>query len=333
VSELRQAKLNESASSSELTRAKQTTVYTVSSDFLTLVTAEAQLAVQKGNLVALEAQETQLEKLVAAGARPSSDLYQQQATTAGARYNVVAAERSVELGKIALIQTLQLDPRGKYDFVSPAVPTDAASKQFVLDSLLDRAFASRVDLTADAARVDAASQGTKAAGASRLPTVSLSAGYNTTYSSATALSISDQLNQRRGGSVSVGVSIPIFDRGNASVAIQQAKIQEDNARLSLENRRQTIALEVRRAYLDYESTKQQLAAAVAQQKAADLAVNTTQQRYQIGASTLLEVTQARASQVQAASAVISARYMLAFQQALMSYFTGDLVAGSLTLAS
>ena len=65
----------------------------------------------------------------------------------------------------------------------------------------------------------------------------------------------------------------------------------------------------------------------------DLAVNTTQQRYQIGASTLLEVTQARASQVQAASAVVSARYMLALQQALMSYFTGDLVAGALTLAS
>jgi outer membrane protein len=333
VRQLEQARLDESASNSELTRAKQTTVFTVASDFLTLVTAQGQLAVQRENLAAQEAQEKQLSALVAAGARPISDLYVQQATTASARSNVVTSERSVELGRIALIQTLQLDPRGTFDFVSPTAPASSNGvRQFALDSLLDRAFAARTDLMADATRVDAATQGAKAATAGRLPTVSLSAGYNTAYSSATALSLADQLNQRRGGSIGIGVSFPIFDRGATNIATQQAKIQEDNARLALQNTRQTIALEVRRAYLDYESTKQQLTAALAQQKAADLAVSATQQRYQIGSSTLLELTQARASQLQAASAVVTARYTLAFQQALMSYYTGDLVPGAVTFA-
>jgi hypothetical protein len=73
------------------------------------------------------------------------------------------------------------------------------------------------------------------------------------------------------------------ERGGASsAAIQQAKIEEDNARLALANQRQ------------------------------------------LGSSTLLELTLARATQVQAASAVASARYTLAFQEALMSYYTGDL---------
>ena len=333
VRQLEQARLDESASTSELARAKQTTVFTVASDFLTLVTAQGQLAVQRENLAAQEAQEKQLSALVAAGARPISDLYVQQATTASARSNVVSSERSVELGRIALIQTLQLDPRGTFDFVSPTAPASSNGvRQFALDSLLDRAFAARTDLMADAARVDAATQGARAATAGRLPTVSLSAGYNTAYSSATALSLADQLNQRRGGSIGIGVSFPLFDRGATSIATQQAKIQEDNARLALQNTRQTIALEVRRAYLDYESTKQQLTVALAQQKAADLAVSATQQRYQIGSSTLLELTQARASQLQAASAVVTARYTLAFQQALMSYYTGDLVPGAVTFA-
>lgn len=328
VSELRQARLEESASTSDLTRAKQTTVFTVSSNYLALMTADAQVAVQRQNLAAQEAQESQLQKLVNAGARPISDLYQQQATTASARTNLVGAERDVELAKIALIQTLQLDPRGRYDFVSPAMPDPAvAAQSFQLDSLLDRAFAARADLTAEQSRVAAAAQGTKAAAASRLPTVSLTAGYNTAYNSATDLAFTDQLNQRGGGSVGIGVSIPLFDRGAASAATQQAKIQEDNARLALANQQQAIGLEVRRAYLDYESTRQQLAAATAQQKAADLAVSTTFQRYQLGSSTLLELTQARASQLQAATAVVNARYTLAFQNALMSYYTGDLDAG------
>ena len=84
---------------------------------------------------------------------------------------------------------------------------------------------------------------------------------------------------------------------------------------------------MRRAYLDYETARQQLTAAQAQQKAADLAVTTTQKRYELGSSTLLELTQSRAAQLQAASAVVSARYTVAFQRAAMSYYAGDLEAG------
>jgi outer membrane protein len=326
VAALREAKLNQSASTNDLARAKQTTVFTVASDFLALVKAQEQLRVQRENLVALEAQEAQIQKFVAAGVRSISDLYQQQAATAAARSTVVSAGRDVELGKIGLMQTLQLDPRGTYQFATPVVATDNASP-IQLDSLLDRAFARRADLAAEQSRVSAASQAVKGAAGARLPTVSLSVGYNTAYSSATDLGLADQLNQRRGGSIGIGVSLPLFDRGATNVATQQARLQEDNARLALENQRQAIALEVRRAYLDYETARQQLTATQAQQKAADLAVSTTQQRYQLGSSTLLELTQARAAQLQAASAVVSARYTVAFQRAAMSYYAGDLEAG------
>jgi outer membrane protein len=325
VNELRQAKLDVTATTSDLTRARQTAVYTVASNYLTLATAEGQLSVQKENLAAQEAQEKQLQTLVKAGARSISDLYQQQATTAAARANVVSAERDVELARIALIQTLQLDPRGSYDFVAPTVSDVSGSvPKYDLDSLLSRAFSSRSDLAAEQTRVEVAAVGTKAAGASRLPTVSLSTSYNASYNSAAASALGAQLDQNRGGSVSLGVSFPIFDKGATSAAVQEAKIREDNARLALADQRQTVALDVRRAWLTLESTRQQLTVALAQQKAADLAVSTTQARYQVGTSTLLELTQARASQLQANVAVVNARNALAFQDALLPYYTGEL---------
>jgi outer membrane protein len=300
-------------------------VYTVATNYLTLATAEGQLAVKKQDLAAQEVQEQQLQTQVKAGARSISDLYQQQATTASARASVVAAEQEVELARIALIQTLQLDPRGSYDFVAPTVGDVSGSvPKYDLDSLLARAFASRTDLAAEQTRVEAAAVGTKAAAASRLPTVSLSTSYSASYNSAAVAALGSQLDQNRGGSMSVGVSFPIFDRGATSTAVQQAKIQEDNARLQLANQKQSVALDVRRAYLALETSRQQLAVAVAQQKAADLAVSTTQARYQVGTSSLLELTQARASQLQAATAVVSARNALAFQNALMPYYTGEL---------
>jgi hypothetical protein len=42
------------------------------------------------------------------------------------------------------------------------------------------------------------------------------------------------------------------------------------------------------------------------------------------AATLVELTQSQAAQVQAASALVNARYTLVFQQSLMSYYTGEL---------
>jgi outer membrane protein len=328
VSSLRAAQLDQAASSSDLARARQTTVFTVASDFLTLVKAQEQLRIQRENLATLEAQEAQIQKFVAAGTRAISDLYQQQAATASARSSVVSAQRDVELGKIGLIQTLQLDPRGTYQFATPAVATEPTSEPIQLDSLLERAFARRTDLAAEQSRVSAAAQAVKGASGAKLPTVSLSVGYNTAFTSATDLALVSQLNQRRGGSVGIGVSFPLFDRGAASIATQQARLQEDNARLALENQRQAIGLEVRRAYLDFETARQQLVATQAQQKAADLAVTTTQKRYELGSSTLLELTQARAAQLQAASAVVTARFTVAFQRAAMSYYAGDLEAGS-----
>jgi outer membrane protein len=323
VATLHAAEKNQDASTLDLTRAKQTTVFTVASNYLSIITAQEQLKVQQQNLASLQAQEDQIRKMVDAGARAISDLYSQQASTAAARLAVVNAQHDLELGKVDLVQTLNLDPKVTYDFVAPAVGNSAGVK-YDLDSLTARAYAQRTDLAAGNARVDASAQGVKAANAGWWPTVSLSAGYNSAYSTATGLPFFNQLDQARGGSIAVGVSIPIFDRGQTSVASQKAKVQEDNAKLALDAQKQEVAVEVKRAYLNFQSAGEQLAAAQAQLSASDLAVTTSQQRYQAGAGTLVELTQARAAQVQAASAVVSARYGLVFQQALMSYYTGEL---------
>lgn len=333
VASLRQAKSTQEASTQDLARTRQTVVFTVASNYLALVTQQEQLRVQRENLAAQEVLEQQIEKLVAAGSRSIADLYQQQASTASARSAVVEAERQLELAKVDLIQTLRLDPAKSYEFVAPTVnDSTAVYERFDLDSLVARAVAQRTDLGAEDARVEAAQEGVRAAKGSWWPTVSLTAGYSSAYSSATPLGFADQLDQRRGGSIGIGVSIPLFDRGSTSVAVQRAQVQEDNAELARESQRQTVALEVRRAYLAYQAAREQLTAARAQQRASDLAANASQERYRVGAATFVELAQTRASQVQAASALVNARYNLVFQQALMSYYTGEMDPTSVSLA-
>jgi outer membrane protein len=328
---IRSAESSADANDNDLARARQTAVFTVASNYVTLSNQQEQLRVQQENLTAQQAQLDVIQKLVDGGVRPTSDLYQQQATVASAKLAIAQANRAVELAKIDLIQALQLDPAGTYDFVAPTLSPNATQTSYNLDSLITRAYAARADLDAGEARANAATQDVKIAKASKLPTISISGSYSSAFNSASALTLADQLDQRRGGSVGIGVSIPLFDRGSSSVAEQKARIAQENARLALDNQRQAVALDVRRAYLDETSAREQLSAAEAQLAAAAQAVTMAQQRYQAGAATLLEVTQARSQGVQAASAVATAKNNLVLQHAMMGYYTGDLDPATVTL--
>ena len=146
------------------------------------------------------------------------------------------ANEPTKLAEVDLMQTLQLDPHGTYEFEAPAFgslyPRDDRARS--PQPVGTRAYAQRADIVAGQARVDAAGQNVRVARSGHWPTVSLSAGYDTAYTSAADLPFSDQIDQRQGGSIGLGVSIPIFDRGSASVATRRAEIQQQNAQIDLE---------------------------------------------------------------------------------------------------
>lgn len=330
---LSQARTNAAASSAELGRSRQSVVFAVASDYLALITQQEQLRVQQENLTAQEQELTQLQEFVRRGTRPIGDLYQQQAAVASTRLAMANARRATEVAKVNLIQELVLDPRLDYAFATPTDTATPRPQPFNLDSLISVAFQQRVDLRAQALRVQAAQTEIAIAQGGRMPVVTGSAGYGTGYNSGNDASFATQLNQRRGGSVGVGVSVPILDRGAVSIAKQRAQVQLENELLTMRDLEQSVALDVRRAYLDYLSAGEQLAAANAQQQAAALSLQAAQSRYRVGLATLVEVTLARASLIQAESAVVSARSSLVFQQALMSYYTGVLDPSNVSVGS
>ncbi|MCC6772513.1 MAG: TolC family protein [Gemmatimonadaceae bacterium] len=332
LSNYRQAQLTSTASEQDLARAQQTAIFTVASNYVAMVAQRELLVVREQTLTAQEAQERLVQAYVDAGSRPISDLYTQQASVASARLEIVQARRALELAHVDIMKTLQLDPAGDFTFVAPTLSAETSPVQgAALDSLIARALSQRADLGAGDARLKAADAGVQSAAATRWPTVALNLGYNTSYSSASQFSFADQFDQRRGGSIALGLSFPIFDRSSTSSAAQKASIQFDNARIALESQRQEVGLEVRRAWLDLESAREQLVAAEAQVRAADLALTSSDERYQAGVSTLVELANARTVQVQAASALVSARYNLVLQGTVMGYYVGDIEVGSNTL--
>jgi outer membrane protein len=321
---LDQAKLDRQASNQDLTRTRETVVFTVAANFLALVQQQEQLRVRRESLAAESELERQIKDYVDAGARTIADLYQQQSSVAAARLAVVDAERAAQLAEVDLMQTLQLDPAGAYQFEPPPYDPSMTREAPTLDAMLASAYAQRADLRAEENRLEAAGQGIRIAKSGRWPTVTLGADYGSDYTSSSDLGLGDQFDQRRGGTVGLSFTLPIFNRGNTTAAIRRAEIETNNAQIALDALRTQVGLDVRRAYLDFNAAREQLSAADSQVKAAELALQAAQDRYQAGAATLVELTQARASQVEAASALVTAKSNLVFQRTLVDYFTGEL---------
>jgi outer membrane protein len=321
---LDQAKLDRQASNQDLTRTRETVVFTVAANFLALVQQQEQLRVRRESLAAESELERQIKDYVDAGARTIADLYQQQSTVAAARLAVVDAERAAQLAEVDLMQTLQLDPAGAYQFEPPPYDPSMTRDAPTLDAMLASAYAQRADLRAEENRLEAAGQGIRIAKSGRWPTITLGADYGSDYTSSSDLGLGDQFDQRRGGTLGLSFTLPIFNRGNTTAAIRRAEIETNNAQIALDALRTQVGLDVRRAYLDFNAAREQLSAADSQVKAAELALQAAQDRYQAGAATLVELTQARASQVEAASALVTAKSNLVFQRTLVDYFIGEL---------
>jgi outer membrane protein len=326
IATLKAALASQEAGEQDTERARQTVAFLVISGYLAMIEGAAQVDVAQENFTAQEEQEVLVRRLVDGGRNPISDLYQQQASVARAKQLLVAARRGLDLTRIDMVQLLQLDPTREYVFDTPSLPDsiDPGPEPLVQD-LMASAFEHRLDILAAEARVEASEQSVKVASSGHWPTLSLSGSYGSSYSSqSSGRSVAQQLDDRRGGSVGLGLSFPVFDRFETSRSVSRAKIGVENAEINLSDQRQTVALEVRRAVLDELSARETLAAARAQLRAASQALEAMQQRYEAGASTLYELTLTRADFTEAQSARITAAYTLVWQKYVREYYVGVL---------
>lgn len=317
-----------------LERARQSVVFNVIQNYLQVILDQEQVEIRLEDVEAQRQQLTQIQEFTRLGARPISDLYQQEATLASSELALLEAERSVQLSELRLIQVLELDPTRSYEFSAPDVTDESLDvTSYNLGELLTKAKESRLDLRATESEILAAGEDVRSAKSGRYPRVSMSASTGTNYSSLRGGIIdsmfvktpfSDQFNDNRRYSVGFSINVPVFNGFQVRNSVARAKITEANRKLDLQNLEQTVALEVQQAYLDYQTAAKRLDVTEKQLRSAQQARDVEQERYNVGASTLVELQQARASYVNAASGRAQAVFQFIFQSQLIDYYLGVL---------
>ena len=336
---LQRANLNAQASDLDLERTRQQVVFEVMNGYLNFIESQEIIRVRQEELESRRQQLRQTEEQVEVGSLPVSDLYQQQSQVAEVEQQLLNAERQAELDKTGLIQTLQLNPLGEYEFEAPTVSdADLTQERYELSQLLEEAFQRRTDLQAQQFNLQAADQNVRAARSGYFPSLSINFGYGTSWSSSLSdvirdpqtkeiideLSFFDHLDNQKGGQFGFSIDIPVFNRMQTRTQVRQAKIDLQNAEYELQDQRQQVALQVRQAYLDYQNAEKQVEVAGTRLRAAERAREAAQERYNLGAVPFVELAQANADFVSAASEQVRARYNFIFQKKLIEYYLGVL---------
>jgi outer membrane protein len=312
-----------------LNRAKESLIFTTASSFLQVILTQELLEIDKENL---QNSLKQLETIVAqveVGSIPLVDQYNQEAQVANDELAVTQRENTLQINKLQLIRQLQIDPLGNYVFVIPDVGEDNLNTmQFDLKTLIDEALAGRSDIRSEEASIEALEYSLQGAKGSILPSLSFSAGVSTYWDERIkdiGISFNDQVfDQNINRRFSLNLNIPIFNNLDRKYSIQSSQVQLKNAQLSLDNTKLEVIQEVTQAYNDYTSYLKQKEATEKSLFASEKSYETQQERYNVGASTLLELSQAQANYVAAQSNYKQSIFNLIFQEKLLDFYLGKL---------
>jgi len=322
-----------------LERQRENVIFNTAVAYLNVILGEELLTIAQENLESSRQQLEQIQAQVEVGMRPLVDQYNQEALVARNEFEIVQQENSLNINKLQLVRIMAVDPLQEYEFEIPEVRDQSLVQQdFDLAELVEQAMETRRDLRSTEIEITNASQNLRIARGAYLPTVSLSASLSSGYSdqfrettldpntgaiTRQTVDFLEQFSDRnRSRSLGFSIQVPIFNRFNTTRQVQIGQIQYKNAVLELETKRLEIFQEVRQAYNDYTAAAKQLETTERSLIAATKAFETEQERFRVGASTLIELTQAQAEFVSASSNRVQAVYRFVFQEKLLEYYLG-----------
>lgn len=267
-------------------------------------------------------QEARTLLLIENGKAPQSQLYDVKAQLADDELAATEANNSLRMSMLDLMQLMELEGAEDFDI-------DSLDENLLpIDSLMpESVFALAVGCMPQIKQAYYALQSCrkniKAVRSAYYPALSLGAGISTGYyHSGNSLNqtFSRQFRNNMQKSVYLTLSIPLFDRFATRNEVKAARIEEDNARLSLENEKKALYKEIEKAYTDalsawekYRSTAQ---AVTANEEAHRYAL----EKYAAGKSAVYEYNEIKMKLADALSKQSQAKYTYLLKGRILAFY-------------
>lgn len=245
-----------------------------------------------------------------------------------------SAEIDIKRALFNLAMLLQLKEYNDFDVQDVAVPEMLAAPLDSTDNILDKAYGNQPQVKAAETRILSAQKQVEIAKTQFLPTVTANAGISTFYfnklsgvydvsgNKVAQDSFFEQYKDNFGQNLGLSVNIPIFNKGNTKLQVEQAKISENIAKNALEQQKLSVKQDVQKAYFDANANYENYMAATEAEKSTKLALEFAEKSYEAGRSTIYDLNNARNNYVNAQSTVSQAKYNYIFSMKLLNFYAG-----------
>ncbi len=306
-------------------RTRQSIVFQVEAAYLNVLRNEQLVKVSEENL---KRDQRQLERITESnrvGALSRADVYRQQSQVAADELSLITAQNNYNKAKADLLALIGLDVNDDYTIADPSISSEitpselesSAEQYSNFQELARRALEKRPDYLGASETVRSADGGISAARSGYFPSVSAFAGYGFSNRVLSRLTENKSLNW------GLNLRWTLFDGFATNEALQAAYVEKKNAELSLQQTERNINVEVKKALLDleaarkaYEVSQKGLLSAIEDRKIAE-------ERYNLGAGTLLDLLTANAGLVSAQANKVNAVYDFIIAKRNVEYVVGE----------
>jgi outer membrane protein len=298
----------------------------VESSYLNVLRNEQLVLVGDENL---KRDQRQLERITESnrvGSLSLADVYRQQSQVGSDEYQLIQAQNNFNKSKADLAALIGLDLSKDYTFVDPSVSTKISKEE--LDStaarynnsfaaMAQRAIAARPDYQSAVESYNAASSGVTTARSGYFPSLNVFAGYGLS---------SDELSSLKDNkSLDWGLRLQwtLFDGFGTNANIQSAVANRRIAEITIAQTERDISAEVKKALLDLEAARKQYEVSQSALVSATEDRKIAEERYNLGAGTLLDLLTANANLVSAQANLVNSSYGYITAKKNIEYTLGE----------
>ncbi len=319
---IKQARASYDASERNMIGTRQTVIATVMQNYLQVLKDQQLLEVFREAVESAEKQLERTQSMYELGSVAQIDVFQARVSVGDNRTNFINQQLALQNSKANLNLAIGRDPLTPIEIVDTDLKTRPLS--LTMDEAIAKAIANNPTVHAKELAMKAAQYGMKAAKGAYLPTISVNASYsrfNTQFGR-----VYGGLDKNYSVNVGLNVSLNLFNGFSTQAAVEDQSQRYLIAREDYEQEVRLLKQRVQQAFLNLQRYEQVTQINQDNLKAAQEELRLAEERYRVGAGTLLDVITARVSVTRARALLVQAKYDTMIARAQLEQAMGTLQA-------
>ena len=318
-------KLDLQAAIVDLQYAKDNISMQVASAYLEALFQKDLLEVSRQQAELSKAQERRINILFQNGKCAETDLAEIQASVANDELSLTQQQNSYTLALLTLSQLLELPSPEGFDIARPEILNPENTVLTDPNQIYAEASLIKPQIEAENIRLQSAERNIRIARSGYYPNINLGVGMGTNYyktSGFSAASFNDQMRDNLNKSISLSLSIPIFNRFSTRNQIRSAKLQYQNQQLQLDETHKSLYKEIQQAYYNALAAQKQCVSSMQAEKASTMSFNLMEKKYTAGKATATEYQESKNALFKATTNRLQAQYTFLFRQKILDFYRG-----------